>query len=221
MEQQSISISKAGIVTTLQARCSVIAAANPIRGRYNPTIPFSANVELTEVRSTSSPVQTVIERPHSPSCLVSTSSASSRTMPTRSSTRCSLNSLSLLTSATIPSSTSSMTRSESARRSMRMCVASFCYLRLCIDVRTDHRRLATQEIYPIRQVPRQTQARSARSRQAREAILGPEEGVVVDRSAASQRSTSRGDDQDERGVGKNASEGVVRRSPLPSWCLRA
>lgn len=48
MEQQSISISKAGIVTTLQARCAVIAAANPIRGRYNPQIPLSANVELTE-----------------------------------------------------------------------------------------------------------------------------------------------------------------------------
>ncbi|RKP25563.1 putative DNA replication licensing factor MCM2, partial [Syncephalis pseudoplumigaleata] len=48
MEQQSISISKAGIVTTLQARCAVIAAANPIRGRYNPAIPFSQNVELTE-----------------------------------------------------------------------------------------------------------------------------------------------------------------------------
>ncbi|KAI9324162.1 MCM2/3/5 family-domain-containing protein [Zopfochytrium polystomum] len=48
MEQQSISISKAGIVTSLQARCAVIAAANPIRGRYNPMIPFSMNVELTE-----------------------------------------------------------------------------------------------------------------------------------------------------------------------------
>ncbi|KTW26243.1 MCM DNA helicase complex subunit MCM2 [Pneumocystis jirovecii RU7] len=48
MEQQSISISKAGIVTTLQARCAILAAANPIGGRYNTTIPFSQNVELTE-----------------------------------------------------------------------------------------------------------------------------------------------------------------------------
>ncbi|KAJ2673915.1 MCM DNA helicase complex subunit [Coemansia sp. RSA 1085] len=48
MEQQSISISKAGIVTTLHARCSVIAAANPIGGRYRPALAFSQNVELTE-----------------------------------------------------------------------------------------------------------------------------------------------------------------------------
>ncbi|KAK2741118.1 MCM DNA helicase complex subunit [Myotisia sp. PD_48] len=48
MEQQTISISKAGIVTTLQARCAVVAAANPIGGRYRGTIPFSQNVELTE-----------------------------------------------------------------------------------------------------------------------------------------------------------------------------
>jgi DNA replication licensing factor MCM2 len=47
MEQQSISISKAGIVTTLRARCSVIAAANPIHGRYNPQISFRDNVDLT------------------------------------------------------------------------------------------------------------------------------------------------------------------------------
>ncbi|EEP75327.1 DNA replication licensing factor mcm2 [Uncinocarpus reesii 1704] len=48
MEQQTISISKGGIVTTLQARCSIVAAANPIGGRYKGTIPFSQNVELTE-----------------------------------------------------------------------------------------------------------------------------------------------------------------------------
>ncbi|KAL2109865.1 hypothetical protein VUR80DRAFT_1911 [Thermomyces stellatus] len=48
MEQQTISISKAGIVTTLHARCGVIAAANPIGGRYNSTRAFSDNVQLTE-----------------------------------------------------------------------------------------------------------------------------------------------------------------------------
>lgn len=48
MEQQSISISKAGIVTSLQARCSVIAAANPIGGRYDSTKTFAENVELTD-----------------------------------------------------------------------------------------------------------------------------------------------------------------------------
>lgn len=48
MEQQSISISKAGIVTSLQARCAVIAAANPIRGRYNPSITFAQNVDLSD-----------------------------------------------------------------------------------------------------------------------------------------------------------------------------
>lgn len=48
MEQQSISISKAGIVTTLRARCAIIAAANPIGGKYNSTIPLSQNVNLTE-----------------------------------------------------------------------------------------------------------------------------------------------------------------------------
>jgi DNA replication licensing factor MCM2 len=48
MEQQSISVSKAGIITTLQARCAVIAAANPLYGKYNPAVTFSQNVELTE-----------------------------------------------------------------------------------------------------------------------------------------------------------------------------
>ncbi|EFA77281.1 MCM family protein [Heterostelium album PN500] len=48
MEQQSISISKAGIVTTLTARCSVIAAANPKKGRYDPSYSLLNNVDLTE-----------------------------------------------------------------------------------------------------------------------------------------------------------------------------
>lgn len=48
MEQQSISISKAGIVTSLQARCAVIAAANPVRGRYNSSLSFAQNANLTD-----------------------------------------------------------------------------------------------------------------------------------------------------------------------------
>jgi len=48
MEQQTISVSKAGIVTSLKARCAVIAASNPIGGRYDPSLTFSENVDLTE-----------------------------------------------------------------------------------------------------------------------------------------------------------------------------
>lgn len=47
MEQQTISIAKGGIVTTLSARCSVIAAANPVGGRYDSSLSFDANVDLT------------------------------------------------------------------------------------------------------------------------------------------------------------------------------
>lgn len=46
MEQQTISIAKAGIMTTLNARVSLLAAANPAFGKYNPKKSIEANVQL-------------------------------------------------------------------------------------------------------------------------------------------------------------------------------
>ncbi|KAK6052447.1 MCM2/3/5 family protein [Cooperia oncophora] len=46
MEQQTISIAKAGILTTLNARVAIIAAANPAYGRYNPKRSIEQNIDL-------------------------------------------------------------------------------------------------------------------------------------------------------------------------------
>ncbi len=47
MEQQTISIAKAGIHATLNARTSILAAANPIGGRYNRKTTLRANINMS------------------------------------------------------------------------------------------------------------------------------------------------------------------------------
>ena len=46
MEQHTVSIAKAGIVATLNARTAILAAANPNLGRYVPERSFAENVNL-------------------------------------------------------------------------------------------------------------------------------------------------------------------------------
>ncbi|KAG5939381.1 hypothetical protein E4U60_000944 [Claviceps pazoutovae] len=46
MEQQTVSVAKAGIITTLNARTSILASANPIGSRYNPNLSVPQNIDL-------------------------------------------------------------------------------------------------------------------------------------------------------------------------------
>ena len=47
MEQQTISVAKAGVMATLKSRCSLLAAANPKMGRFDKYEPIAPQINLT------------------------------------------------------------------------------------------------------------------------------------------------------------------------------
>ena len=46
MEQQTVSVAKAGIIATLNAKTSVLACANPVGSRYNPCLSVIHNIQM-------------------------------------------------------------------------------------------------------------------------------------------------------------------------------
>merc|ERR1711965_390825 len=46
MEQQCISVAKAGVVTSLRSRTAILAAANPVHGTYNRAKTVSENINM-------------------------------------------------------------------------------------------------------------------------------------------------------------------------------
>jgi DNA replication licensing factor MCM4 len=46
MEQQTVSVAKAGIIASLNARTSVLACANPSGSRYNARLSVIENIQL-------------------------------------------------------------------------------------------------------------------------------------------------------------------------------
>jgi len=46
MEQQTVSVAKAGIIASLNARTSVLASANPVNSRYDPKMTVVDNIQL-------------------------------------------------------------------------------------------------------------------------------------------------------------------------------
>lgn len=46
MEQQTVSVAKAGIIASLNARTAILAAANPVKSKYDPKLSVVDNIKL-------------------------------------------------------------------------------------------------------------------------------------------------------------------------------
>ena len=46
MEQQTVSVAKAGIICQLNARTAILAAANPVHSKYDPSLSVVDNIKL-------------------------------------------------------------------------------------------------------------------------------------------------------------------------------
>ena len=46
MEQQSVSIAKAGITATLRSQCALLGAANPKKGRFDAHLPIAEQINM-------------------------------------------------------------------------------------------------------------------------------------------------------------------------------
>jgi len=48
MEQQSVTVAKSGLICSLPARTSILAAANPIGGQYNNNKTVTENLNISQ-----------------------------------------------------------------------------------------------------------------------------------------------------------------------------
>ncbi len=65
MEQQTVSIAKAGIMARLNSRCALLAAANPIGGRFNRYEPISKQINMPPtLLSRFDLIYTMMDRPN-------------------------------------------------------------------------------------------------------------------------------------------------------------
>ncbi|CAG8507352.1 1792_t:CDS:10, partial [Acaulospora colombiana] len=70
MEQQTVSVAKAGIITTLNARTSILASANPVDSKYNPKLSIPVKTLTKYIKYARKKFQPIIGDDESANALV-------------------------------------------------------------------------------------------------------------------------------------------------------